>query len=198
MVAPVLVGSASKDVGVRALLDAIVHYLPSPADLGEIVATDAKGKEVKIVPDAAGPLVARVFKTTADPFVGRLTYLRVLSGTLHGQGQSWNSTRGEPERIGQLLLLHGKDQETVGQLQAGEIGAVAKLTVTATGRHALRHLASSPTRCRLCRSPFRRCRSRSSRRPRPTSTRWARPSSACSKRSPPRESSAPRPASRSS
>ena len=133
MVAPVLVGSASKDVGVRALLDAIVHYLPSPAEFGEIVATDAKGKEVKIVPDAAGPLVARVFKTTADPFVGRLTYLRVLSGTLHGQGQSWNSTRGEPERIGQLLLLHGKDQETVGQLQAGEIGAVAKLTVTATG-----------------------------------------------------------------
>ncbi len=133
MVAPVLVGSASKDVGVRALLEAIVHYLPSPADLGEIVATDAKGKEVKIVPDVTGPLVARVFKTTADPFVGRLTYLRVLSGTLHGQGQSWNSTRSEPERIGQLLLLHGKDQETVGQLQAGEVGAVAKLTVTATG-----------------------------------------------------------------
>ena len=133
MVAPVLVGSASKDIGVGALLQAIVHYLPSPAECGEIVATDAKGKELKIVPDAAGPLVARVFKTTADPFVGRLTYLRVLSGTLHGQGQSWNSTRGEPERIGQLLLLHGKDQETVGQLQAGEIGAVAKLTVTATG-----------------------------------------------------------------
>jgi elongation factor G len=109
MVAPVLIGSASKDVGVRALIDAIVHYLPSPAELGEIVATDTKGKDVKLVPDAAGPLVARVFKTTADPFVGRLTYLRVLSGTLQGQGQAWNSTRGEPERIGQLLLLHGKD-----------------------------------------------------------------------------------------
>jgi elongation factor G len=133
MVAPVLVGSASKDIGVRALIDAIVHYLPSPAELGEIGTTDAKGKEVKIAPSASGPLVARVFKTTADPFVGRLTYLRVLSGTLHGQAQSWNATRGEPERIGQLLLLHGKDQETVGQLQAGEIGAVAKLTVTATG-----------------------------------------------------------------
>jgi elongation factor G len=133
LVAPVLVGSASKDVGVRALLDAIVHYLPSPVDLGEFTATDAKGKEVKIKPDTAGPLVARVFKTTADPFVGRLTYLRVLSGTLQGQGQAWNSTRNEPERIGQLLLLHGKDQETVGQLHAGEIGAVAKLTVTGTG-----------------------------------------------------------------
>jgi elongation factor G len=133
LVAPVLVGSASKDIGVRALTAAIVHYLPSSAELGEIVTTDSKGKETQLLPDATGPLVARVFKTTADPFVGRLTYLRVLSGTLQGQGQAWNSTRGEPERIGQLLLLHGKDQETVGQLHAGEIGAVAKLTVTATG-----------------------------------------------------------------
>jgi elongation factor G len=133
MVAPVLIGSASRDIGVRALIDAIEHYLPSPAELGEIVATDSKGKEVKLAQNAGGPLVARVFKTTADPFVGRLTYLRVLTGTLQGQAQAWNSTRGEPERIGQLLLLRGKDQETVGQLHAGEIGAVAKLTVTATG-----------------------------------------------------------------
>jgi elongation factor G len=80
----------------RALIDAIVHYLPSSAELSEIAVTDAKGKEVKLVPDAGGPLVARVFKTTADPFVGRLTYIRVLSGTLQGQGQAWNSTRGEP------------------------------------------------------------------------------------------------------
>jgi elongation factor G len=133
IVAPVLVGSAARDIGVRALAEAIVKYLPSPAELGEFVVTDSKGKETKLVPDAAGPVVARVFKTTADPFVGRLTYLRVLSGTLQGQGQAWNSTRNEAERIGQLLLLHGKDQETVGQLHAGEIGAVAKLTVTATG-----------------------------------------------------------------
>jgi elongation factor G len=133
MVAPVLVGSASKDIGVRALIDAIVHYLPSSAEFSEIDVTDSKGQEVKLSTDAAGPLVARVFKTTADPFVGRLTYIRILSGTLHGQGQAWNSTRGEPERVGQLLLLHGKDQETVAQLHAGEIGAVAKLTVTGTG-----------------------------------------------------------------
>lgn len=133
MVAPVMVGSGSKGIGVRALTSAIVHFLPSPAELGEFIATDAKGKEVKITPDTAGPLVARVFKTTADPFVGRLTYLRILSGTLQGQGQAWNATRGEPERLGQLLLLHGKEQETVGQLHAGEIGAVAKLTLTGTG-----------------------------------------------------------------
>jgi len=133
MVAPVMVGSASKDIGVRALIDAIVHYLPSPAELDPFVGTDPKGKEVKLIADTAGPLVARVFKTTADPFVGRLTYLRILSGTMQGQGQAWNATRNEPERLGQLLLLHGKDQETVGALHAGEIGAVAKLTVTATG-----------------------------------------------------------------
>jgi len=133
VVAPVMVGSVSRDIGVRALMDAIVHYLPSPAEENEVAVADSKGKEVKIPVSADGPLVARVFKTTADPFVGRLTFLRVLSGTLQGQAQAWNSTRNEPERIGQLLLLHGKDQETVGQLHAGEIGAVAKLTVTATG-----------------------------------------------------------------
>jgi elongation factor G len=133
VVAPVLVGSAGKDVGVRALADAIVRYLPSPADGPEIVARDAKGNEVRFKPDVGGPLIARVFKTTADPFVGRLTYLRVLSGTLQGQAHAWNASRSEDERVGQLLLLHGKDQETVGQLHAGQIGAVAKLTVTATG-----------------------------------------------------------------
>jgi len=133
LVAPVLVGSVSKDIGVRALMTAIVHYLPSPAEETEITVTDSKGNEVKLPVKTDGPLVARVFKTTADPFVGRLTFLRVLSGTLHGQAPAWNSTRNEAERIGQLLLLHGKDQETVGELHAGEIGAVAKLTITGTG-----------------------------------------------------------------
>jgi elongation factor G len=133
MVAPVLVGSGSRGIGVRALTNAIVHFLPSPAELGGFSATDSKGKEVKVVPDAGGPLVARVFKTTADPFVGRLTYMRVLSGTMHSQTPAWNANRGEAERLGQLLLLHGKDQETVGELHAGEIGAVAKLGVTGTG-----------------------------------------------------------------
>ena len=132
-VTPVLVGSATKDIGVRALIDAIDHYLPTAAEMGETIATDSKGQALKVLPDASGPLIARVFKTTADPFVGRLTYIRVLSGTLQGQAQAWNATRGEPERIGQLLFLHGKEQETVGQLHAGEIGAVAKLTVTGTG-----------------------------------------------------------------
>ena len=134
ILAPVLVGSATKGIGLRGLLDAFIRYLPSPADEPPVVAREPKsGDEVRIEPDPAGPLLVRVFKTAADPYVGRLTYLRVYSGTIHGQAHAWNANRGEDERIGQLLLLHGKDQEPVGELKAGQIGAVAKLAVTETG-----------------------------------------------------------------
>ena len=134
ILAPVLVGSATTGTGLQALLDAIVRYLPSPADEGPAKAADRSGATVEVAPDPNGPLLARVFKTAADPFVGRLTYVRVLSGTLHSQGHAWNTNHGgAEERIGQLLLLHGKDQEPIAELKAGEIGAVAKLSVTATG-----------------------------------------------------------------
>jgi elongation factor G len=133
ILAPVLVGSAVTGVGLQAVLDAIVRYLPSPADEGPAKALDKGGAEVEVAPDPNGPLLARVFKTAADPFVGRLTYVRVLSGTLHSQGHAWNAARGTEERLGQLLLLHGKEQEPTPELKAGEIGAVAKLAVTATG-----------------------------------------------------------------
>jgi len=133
ILAPVLVGSAGHGIGLQALQDAIVRYLPSPADEGPVGATDKAGKAIEVAPDPDGPLLVRVFKTAADPFVGRLTYLRILSGTLHSQGHVWNANRDGEERIGQLLLLHGKEQEAIGELKAGEIGAVAKLTVTATG-----------------------------------------------------------------
>ncbi|HEV7809798.1 MAG TPA: elongation factor G [Candidatus Limnocylindrales bacterium] len=134
VLAPVLVGSASKGIGMNALLDAFIRYLPTAAEEPVVEARDAKsGQPVTIAPDPKGPLVARVFKTAADPFVGRLTYLRILSGTLHGQAHAWNANRDEDERIGQLLLLHGKEQEPIGELQAGEIGAVAKLASTETG-----------------------------------------------------------------
>ena len=133
ILAPVLVGSAVKGIGLRGLLDAIVRYLPSPADEPPTQVFDKSGATVEVAADENGPLVVRVFKTTADPFVGRLTYLRVLSGTLHSQAHVWNSSRDEDERIGQLLLLHGKEQEPIGELKAGEIGAVAKLAVTETG-----------------------------------------------------------------
>jgi elongation factor G len=134
ILAPVLVGSSATGIGLQALLDAIVRYLPSPADEGAAKAADKTGATVDVDPDPNGPLLVRVFKTAADPFVGRLTYVRVLSGTLHSQGHAWNAGHGGvEERIGQLLLLHGKEQEPIGELTAGEIGAVAKLSVTATG-----------------------------------------------------------------
>jgi elongation factor G len=133
VLAPVLVASAAKGIGLNALLDAIVRYLPSPEEEGPYAATDKAGKDVGVEASASGPLLVRVFKTAADPFVGRLTYLRVLSGTLKSQAGVYNATKGEDERIGQLLFLHGKEQEATGELKAGEIGAVAKLGVTETG-----------------------------------------------------------------
>ncbi len=133
LIAPVLVTSAARGIGVAGLLDAIVSYLPSPIDRGPITAFDPEGKPVPVAPDPSAPLLLHVFRTTADPFVGRLTFFRVHAGTIRSHDHVWNPNRGEDERIGQVLALHGKEQEAVGELQAGEIGAVAKLTATLTG-----------------------------------------------------------------
>ena len=132
LLAPVLVASANKSIGLGALLDAIVRYLPSPEEEGPYAAADKAGKDVEVAADSP-QLLVRVFKTAADPFVGRLTYLRVLSGTLKSQSTILNGSKGEDERIGQLLYLHGKEQEAAAELRAGEIGAVAKLGLTETG-----------------------------------------------------------------
>jgi elongation factor G len=132
ILAPVLVASAARGIGLTALLDAIVRYLPSPEEEGPYAAQDKAGKDV-LIPANDGKLLVRVFKTSADPFVGRLTYLRVLSGTLRSQGTAYNASKNEDERVGQLLYLHGKEQEAAAELRAGEIGAVAKLGVTETG-----------------------------------------------------------------
>ena len=132
ILAPVLVASGAKGIGLGALLDAIARYLPSPDEEGPHAAIDKAGKDVSV--DVGGDqLLVRVFKTSADPYVGRLTYLRVLAGTLKSQGSVYNSVKGEDERVGQLLYLHGKEQEPAAELRAGEIGAVAKLGVTETG-----------------------------------------------------------------
>ena len=128
-VVPVFVGSATANIGVRELITMIVKHVPSPAEVG--TRRTADGKE--IAPDPTGPFVAQVFKASADPFVGRLTYFRVISGTLKPQGQVYNASRNEEERIGNLLAVQGKDQEPIPQASAGDIVAVAKLTSTAAG-----------------------------------------------------------------
>ena len=133
VIAPVVVTSAAREIGVRGLLDTIVAYLPSPVERGAVAALDGAGKPVEVAPDPSAPLLLHVFRTTADPFVGRLTFFRVHAGTIRSHDHVWNPARGEEERIGQVLMLHGKDQEAVGELRAGEIGAVAKLTATLTG-----------------------------------------------------------------
>jgi elongation factor G len=127
-VIPILVTSATKNIGTGLLMDAISNYMPSPAER-QIALADGGTME----PSQEGPLAALVFKTSADPYVGKLTYFRVYNGTLSSNSQAWNSTQGENERIGQLFVLRGKNQEPVTQIKAGDIGAVAKLNVTATG-----------------------------------------------------------------
>ncbi len=133
-VVPVLVGSATGNVGATMLLDAICEYMPSPVDAGPVAAVNAQSKaEESLSPDPTGPLAALVFKTSADPYVGKLTYFRVYSGTLHSDSTVWNANREGQERIGQLYMLRGKAQEPVSSVIAGDVGAVAKLVQTETG-----------------------------------------------------------------
>jgi elongation factor G len=129
---PVMVGSGLQNIGVLPLMDAIVGYLPPPKD-HDVLIIGEDHKPAKIKADPKGPLEALVFKTSADPYVGRLTYFRVYSGSITSNSQVWNVSRNEAERIGQLFMLRGKNQEPVQEIGAGDIGAVAKLAVTATG-----------------------------------------------------------------
>ena len=133
-IAPVFCAAASHNgLGVAPLLDAIVGLLPSPAERGPVAARGAKGDEVTLTADPNGVLAAQVWKTMADPYVGKLSYLRVVNGTLKSDSQVWNAARGRLERIGQLFVLRGKHQEPAPELPAGDLGAVAKLADTATG-----------------------------------------------------------------
>jgi elongation factor G len=128
-VVPVFVGSALKNIGIRELTSMIARHVPSPAEVGSRTSVDGK----VIEPDPKAPFVGQVFKTTADPFVGRLTYFRVFAGTLSAQAHLYNANRREEERIGNILSLLGKDQENAPQAGPGDIVAVAKLSSTQTG-----------------------------------------------------------------
>jgi elongation factor G len=113
-------------------MDAICNYIPSPGER-DVRVIGADGGEETVAPGPDSPLAALVFKTSADPYVGKLTYFRVYNGSISSNSHVWNTTKGEDERIGQLFVLRGKTQEPVPEITSGDIGAVAKLNVTGTG-----------------------------------------------------------------
>ena len=131
--APVFVGSASKAIGIDRLLDFIVEEFPSPLDRAPVQVIAKGGEEKERACDPNEPLSAFVFKTVSDPFVGHITMFRVFSGKVRPDSSVHNATQGTDERIGQLFALKGKEHETVSEVPAGDIGAVAKLPHTHTG-----------------------------------------------------------------
>jgi len=132
---PVMAGSATQQMGVTQVLDLVANYAPSPADRPPIEAEASSGETIELKPDEGSPLAVRVFKTTADPYVGKLSYLRVVGSTLRSDSQVWNVNKGQVERIGQLFIPRGKAQESVPSISPGDIGAVAKLPLELLARH---------------------------------------------------------------
>lgn len=130
----VLCGAATANIGVRQLLDAVCAFLPSPLDRTKAVGTHPKtGEMLERAPDEKEPFSALVFKTTSDPYTGKITIFRVYSGVLNSDSTIFNSTKGVDERIGQIYELEGKKQHPIKQAVAGDIVAVAKLKETITG-----------------------------------------------------------------
>jgi elongation factor G len=130
---PILCGEPTRNIGVTPLLDLVVEAFPSPLDRPPVTGTDAKGNAVRCEAKDGGPLTALVFKTIADPFAGKVTMFRIYSGTMTSDSSVLNVGKGARERIGQLLLLRGKQQTTTEALGAGDFGAVVKLKETGTG-----------------------------------------------------------------
>lgn len=132
---PVITGTALKNKGVQQMLDTVAWCLPSPLDIPASVGTDIDNPETEVVcnPDASEPLAALAFKVATDPFVGRLTFVRVYSGSLKSGSYVYNTSRGKKERIGRLVVLHSNSREEVSEIPAGHIGAVIGLKDTRTG-----------------------------------------------------------------
>ena len=129
---PVLYAAAGHEIGVGRLLNSIIALLPSPAEMGPQKATRA-GKEEELSPTDNGPLAAFIWKTTADPFVGRMTYFRVYSGSVLADSKVWNETKEAEERMSGLHVQRGKEQIPVKTVHTGDIASVSKLSVSATG-----------------------------------------------------------------
>ena len=131
---PVTCGTSYRNKGVQKLLDAVVDYMPSPIDIPPIKGVNpVTGEEEHRVADPKGPLAALAFKIMTDPFVGRICYVRVYSGTLHTGDSVYNSSKGKYERIGRIVLMHANHREDVDAVSAGEIAAVVGIKNSTTG-----------------------------------------------------------------
>ncbi len=134
LITPVLCGAALRNKGVQPLLDAIVDYLPSPADLPPVRGTDPRtGKEIERHPSPDAPFAALAFKVVADPYVGRLVYFRVYSGHLRQGANVYNVNRRQRERMGRIMRMHANRREDIPEVSAGMIAATVGLKNTFTG-----------------------------------------------------------------
>lgn len=132
-IVPVLCSSAITGGGIPTLLANMISYFPSPLEGQPEIATDTNGDEIEISPNASDPTSALVFKTVADPFVGKLSYFKVMSGTVKANSELFNSTTSTTEKIGRIFFVRGKKQVETTEVGLGDIGAVTKLAKTNTG-----------------------------------------------------------------
>ena len=130
---PVLAGAAYKNKGVVQMLDAVVDYLPSPLDVKPIKGTDKNGDEVHVAASDEGQFVALAFKIMTDPFVGKLTYFRVYSGSAKAGSYVYNATKGQKERFGRIMQMHANHRQDIDEVHAGDIAAAIGFKYTTTG-----------------------------------------------------------------
>ncbi|MBN1492944.1 MAG: elongation factor G [Candidatus Omnitrophica bacterium] len=126
---PIFCGSAEKDIGTQEFMNAIVNFFPSPHDVGAVPVAEG----APIPPEANAPFSGFIFKTVNDPFIGQLTYVRVLSGTIKENADVYNVTKGQKEKIGHMYVMNGKEQKAVPQATVGMIVAIPKMKVSTIG-----------------------------------------------------------------
>lgn len=129
---PVFSGSATHSVGIERLMDLIIKYFPTYGESGSITVHDEQGKDVVLETNEKEKLCAKVFKTVVDPFVGRITYVKVLAGVMSADSVVYNTDKEKQEKISGIFIIKGKHQTAVGKLFTGDIGAVVKLQYTQT------------------------------------------------------------------
>ena len=133
-IVPVLCGSSYKNKGVQAMIDAVIKYMPSPIDIPPVKGTDPDtGEEIERHSSDDEPMSTLAFKIATDPFIGKLAFVRVYSGTLVSGSYVYNSTKGKRERIGRIVRMHANHREEIEELRAGDLGAVVGLKDTTTG-----------------------------------------------------------------